>query len=71
MEDIKSELTMELMKKSEGYPREINKISQILGYAEEHEMEDEERDEKPAEKDVDADEEADSSHYSIGGDNGW
>ncbi|MGZ4041768.1 MAG: hypothetical protein ACXVNO_02230 [Bacteroidia bacterium] len=59
------------MKTKEGYPREINKISQILGYAEEHESEEEESEDNQPKTDVDPDEEADSSHYSIGGDNGW
>lgn len=56
------------MKKKQEYPKEVNKISLILGYAEEHEEEEEEGTE---DKGANQDDEADSSHYSVGGDNGW
>jgi hypothetical protein len=58
------------MEKKEEHPKEINKISQILGYAEEHEEEEEKEEETGKDVKTESGEEDDSSHYSVGGDNG-
>ncbi|MCW3077344.1 MAG: hypothetical protein JWO32_1953 [Bacteroidetes bacterium] len=60
------------MKTSNDYPKEINRITDILGYAEEREMDETHDDENSSdeEEEVKKYEDEDSRHYSVGGDNG-
>lgn len=64
------ELNTETMKTTNEYPKERNRISEILGYAEEREMDDTNEEENSDDEEVKKYEDEDSSHYSVGGDNG-